>query len=113
MAVDAVITGVELSANEPLPERRVAGIQRGVPVLVPAKHVGIFSETVREFFDTESLAHRRIGQVRLTNEFGGGIEIFFLFPMDRNLRLANIDIGLCHCCWFCFLWHGTLLYGLV
>ena len=34
--VDAVVAGVEPAADEPLPEGRVAGVQRGVPVLVPA-----------------------------------------------------------------------------
>ncbi len=61
MPVNTVVAGVELSAHEPLPERRVAGIQGGMPVLVPAQHVGIFFETLREFIAAEPLVDRRIG----------------------------------------------------
>src|ERR1700732_776234 len=108
MTVNTVVTGVELSADEPFPERRVARVQSGVPVLVPAQHVGIFFEALREFIDAESLVYRRIGQVRLANEFGGGMVIFFLLPMDRNLRLVDVGVGLASCLCFvqlCFLRH--------
>jgi hypothetical protein len=53
-----------LSADEPSPERRDAGVQSGVPVLVPARHLGIFFEALREFIDAESLVYRKIGLVR-------------------------------------------------
>ena len=35
--VDAVERGVELSTDEPLPERSVARVEGGVPVLVPGQ----------------------------------------------------------------------------
>src|SRR6516162_8257964 len=116
MAVDTVVTGVELSADKPFPERRATGVQSGVPVLVPTQHVGIFCEALREFFNAESLIYRQIGQVRLADESGRGIEICFLFPMDRNLRLADIGCfdGFLSCVCFlplCLIWHRVPLSG--
>ena len=64
-----------------------------MPVLVPTQHIGIFFEALGEFIDAESLGDRRIGQVRLANEFGRGMVVSFLLPMDRNLRLINISVG--------------------
>src|SRR5260370_8732042 len=44
MAVNAVVTYLEFSADIPFPERGVAGVDRGVPVVVPAQEVAIFAE---------------------------------------------------------------------
>ena len=37
VAVDAVVAGIQLSADEPFPKRRMIGVQGGVPVLVPVQ----------------------------------------------------------------------------
>src|SRR5262249_41046563 len=114
MPVNTIVTGVEFSADEPFPERRVAGIQGGVPGLVPGQHVRILFEALREFIGTESLVDGRIGQIGLTNKFGGGIVIFFFLPMARDLGLADIShfYGFSFCLWFfplCLIWHKLLL----
>ena len=48
VAIDAVVAGVQLAADEPLPEGRIAGVERGVPVLVPVKQLGVFAKTFGE-----------------------------------------------------------------
>src|SRR5579859_5067951 len=45
VTVNTVIRGVELASGIPLPERSITGIERGVPILVPAQQVCIFTET--------------------------------------------------------------------
>jgi hypothetical protein len=37
VAINAVVTGVEPTTNEPLPERRVAGVQGCMPGLIPGE----------------------------------------------------------------------------
>jgi hypothetical protein len=51
--IDAVVAGVDLAADEPLPERRIAGVQCSVPVLIPGQQIGVFFEALREVFQPE------------------------------------------------------------
>ena len=48
--VHTVVTNIEPATHKPFPERRVTGIQRSVPVLIPSQHFSIFSEAFREIF---------------------------------------------------------------
>ena len=59
VAIDAVVAGVELSADEPLPERRVTGVERGVPVLIPVEQFGVFAEAFGEISFAESVDDAR------------------------------------------------------
>src|ERR1035441_7816797 len=108
MPVDAVIAGVQPAADEPLPEGRVAGVQRGVPGRVPAEQVRVLLEAVRETLLAEPLKDGRVGGVGLLDEFRGRQVILLLAPVhcDRGLRhLGFADLGLselsvlafCHC----------------
>src|SRR4029077_12912496 len=69
MTVHAVVTGVELASGIPLPERGVTGIERGVPIVVPAQKVGIFTEAFGKVFFAEALINGTIGQVSLACKF--------------------------------------------
>ena len=89
--VHAVVRGVDLAAHEPLPERRIAGVKRGVPVLVPAQQIGVLPEALREILLTEALEDARIGQIRLADKFRGRIVVFLLAPMDCDLSLGGVD----------------------
>src|SRR4051812_13294926 len=115
MPVDAVVATVELSTDEPFPKGSIAGVQGGMPILVPHQQIGILFKTVGEFLDAESFVNRRISQVGLTNKFGRRIIIFFLLPMDSNLSLTDFGAGRGCCagfgalgCHLCFVCHrGT------
>ena len=43
MPVDAVVAGIQFAADKPLPERRLVGVQRGVPILVPVQAGSAYS----------------------------------------------------------------------
>src|ERR1035438_2924162 len=90
MPVDAVITGVDLSAGKPLPEGGFTGVERGVPVLVPRQHLRVFLKAIREILLTESLVYIGIGQIRLADEFSGRIVQFLLPPVDCNLGFGGL-----------------------
>src|ERR1035438_10250052 len=65
MAIHAVVTHIEFSVHEPLPERRIAGIQGRLPILVPGQHVGIFPVTFREILFAKTFHHRDRKSTRL------------------------------------------------
>ena len=88
--VHAVVRGVDLAADEPLPERWIAGVERGVPVLVPAQQIGIVTEAFREIFLAEAFVDVGIGQVCLADKLRGGIIVFLLPPMHCDLSLAGL-----------------------
>ena len=93
MAVHAVVAGVELAADKPFPERRMLGVQRGVPVLIPVEQFGVMSETLRKIFFVELRDEVRVVEVGLANEFRGRAVIAFLFPVDGDLRLTDFQFG--------------------
>ncbi len=68
VAVDAVVAGVEPPADEPLPEGRVAGVERGVPVAIPAEQVGVLPEALGEVVLPESIQDGRVRGVGLADE---------------------------------------------
>ena len=90
MAVHAVVTGVQATADEPLPERGVARVQRRVPVAVPAEQVGVLLEALREPLLAEAVPDGRIRGVGLADEPGRRVEVLLLAPVDRDLGLGHL-----------------------
>ena len=43
----AIVAGVRLAADEPFPERRIVGVQSGVPILIPMQELGILRDSTR------------------------------------------------------------------
>src|SRR5215469_2195142 len=110
MAVDAVIAGVEFSADEPLPERGMAGVQCGMPILIPVQHFGVLAIALREILFAKAFQDAGIVQVGLGNEARRRPNVLFFLPVNGNLRFAELlflgarllrggllDVG---------LWHG-------
>src|SRR6266508_1200057 len=90
MPVHAVVAGVELSADEPFPERRIARVQRGVPVAVPRQQVGVRPEALGKMFVAESIPDGWVDQIRLTDECRSWTDVLFLLPVNGNLGLARL-----------------------
>src|SRR5260370_42644869 len=84
--VDAVVADIELAAYEPFPERRMAGVQRGVPVMVPIEKLGVFAKTFGEVCFAEALHDGRVVEICLPDKFRGRAEVFLFFPVHRDLR---------------------------
>src|SRR5579872_4062240 len=85
MAVHAVVAGIELTADEPLPEWRIIRIEGGVPILIPMQQFGVVAKTFREILLAETLDEGGVIQVGLPDKFRRGIKILFLFPVNGNL----------------------------
>jgi hypothetical protein len=61
MAIDAIITGIDLAADEPFPERRIARVQRDVPGPIPVEKISVLLEAVGEVVESESFKDRFVG----------------------------------------------------
>src|SRR5205823_4262286 len=92
VAVDAVVTGVQPAADEPLPERRIARIQRRLPVRVPGQQVGVLLEALGEVLLGETLQDRGVARVRLADELRRRWVEVLLPPVDGDLRLGNLRL---------------------
>ncbi len=90
MAVDAVIGGVDLAADEPAPKRCVAGIEGFFPVFAPGQKIRVFLEALGKIVQAETLVDVRVGQVRLGNELDRRVVIALFLPMDGDLRFGYI-----------------------
>ncbi len=88
MPVDAVVAGVELPADEPFPERRLARVERRMPVPIPGQQVGVFPEALRKMLLREPFDDGGIDQIRLADELWRGKDVLLFLPMDGNLRLV-------------------------
>src|SRR5208283_4354579 len=88
--VDAVVAGVELATDEPAPERRIAGVQHGLPGFVPGEQVGVFGETVREILLREPVQYRRVIGIGLLDEFRRGRDVILLTPVHLDLRFGHV-----------------------
>ena len=95
VAVDAVVTGVQPASDEPLPERRRAGVERRVPVGVPAQQVRVLLEALGEPLLAEPLEDGRVGRVGLRDERRGLVGVVLLAPVHRDLRLGDLRPLLC------------------
>ena len=87
--VDAVVGGVQLPADKPLPKRRVGRVEHRVPRLEPGQQVRVGGEAVRELVLGELLADRRVGRVGLGDERGRGRVVAFVRPVHRDERLGG------------------------
>src|SRR5260370_10696664 len=94
VAVDAVIAGVELASDKPLPERRMAGIERGVPIVIPVQKVRIFVEALGEMLLAEFFDYGGVGEGGLCNELGRRIKGILLFPMGGRFAVIHTLVGL-------------------
>src|ERR1700738_2185960 len=88
MAVNAVVAGVEFASDKPFPKGRITGVERGMPILIPVQQLRIVAEAFREVLLAEALDYRWIVQLGLSDEFGRGIKILFLFPVNGDLRFV-------------------------
>src|ERR1700730_6953271 len=88
MAIDAVVTGVEFAADKPFPKWRIAGVQSGVPILVPMQQFGILAKAFRKVFLAETFDHRGVVQIGLPDKFRRGIKTLFFFPVNGDLRFV-------------------------
>jgi hypothetical protein len=100
MAIDAIIAGVDLAADIPLPERSIAGVERLVPAFVPIQEIGILVEAVGKLVQRKSLKDVSVGQVGLGDKTCRRVVLFLFLPMDRNLSFRNIVLFCDLCCHF-------------
>jgi len=100
VAIDAVVASIDLAADEPAPEGRIAGVKGPFPVLVPVEEVGELLEALGEFVEGKTLEDAGVSQVGLGDELVRGGEIALLRPMHRDLRLGDIgNLLLCGGAW--------------
>jgi hypothetical protein len=88
--VDAVVGGVQLSPGEPLPERRVAGIQNRVERLVPGQQVCVFGKAAGEILLGEPVIDGRVGCVGLRDERRRRLDVLLFAPVNCDLGLGNL-----------------------
>src|SRR5260370_14374710 len=91
MPINAVVTDIQFSADKPLPERRIVGIEDRLPALVPGQHLGVLFVALRKVLFAEARHHLWVGQIRLFDKFLGRIEDLLFFPMNRDLRFAYLS----------------------
>src|SRR5437660_470519 len=97
VTIDAIVTRVEPTADEPLPERRVTRVQCRVPVMIPGEQIRVLLETLRKVFLTESFIDARIASIGLPNELWRGLIILLLSPVDSNLCFGDyFPLFICH-----------------
>src|SRR5579859_2995734 len=91
MAIDAVVTRVQPTADEPLPKRWVACVQRCVPIVVPGEQIRVFLEALRKVLFAESLKNTRIACIGLPNKLWRGLIILLLPPVNGDLCFGDFD----------------------
>src|SRR5256712_11357411 len=92
VAIDAVIGGVQLATDKPLPEGCVAGIESRVPVLVPGEEVRVLLEAFGEVLLPESIEDARITCIGLADKSRRRGEVLLLAPMDGDLCLGELHV---------------------
>src|SRR5215472_13479840 len=90
MAVNTVKGYVELSADKPLPERGITGIESRVPVVVPGEQVAVLAEALGKILLAEALVHGGIAKVGLSYKSGAGIIVLLFSPVDRDLGFGQV-----------------------
>src|SRR5438128_1820491 len=88
--VHAVVTRIQLSADKPLPERRVAGIKRRMPVLIPGEQIGILLEAFGKVLLAKALENGRIRGIGLTDKLRRRVVIVFFLPVNCNLSFGDL-----------------------
>ncbi len=92
MPVHAVVTRVQLSADKPLPERGVAGIQRRVPILIPGEQISILLEAFGEILLAKALENIRISGIGLSNKLRRRVVVIFFLPVNCDLSLGDLKL---------------------
>ena len=90
MAIDTVVARIDPTADIPFPKRRIAGIERFFPTLIPIEEVSIFVETLGKIVQAEAFINLLVAQICLGNELLRRIVIFLFLPMDGNLSLRQV-----------------------
>src|SRR5215469_176756 len=90
MAIDAIVAGVDFSADIPFPERGIASIKSLIPTLIPIQKIGIFVETLGKVVETEPLVNFLVSQIGLGYEFLRRIIVFLFLPMDCNVSFGQV-----------------------
>src|SRR6266567_3227494 len=89
VAIDAVVRDVEPTADEPLPKRRVARVQRRVPIVVPGEHIRVFLVALRKVLLTEPFINTRIARICLPNKLWRRLVILLLPPVNGDLCFGD------------------------
>src|SRR6516225_1404518 len=89
MAINAVVTGIEPTADEPSPEGRMTGVKRYIPALVPVEESRVLLKAFRKLVEAEAVEDTRVLQVGLSDEWFWGTNIVLFLPVDRNLGLRH------------------------
>ena len=94
MAVHAVVASVELSADEPFPEGRIAGVKRLAPGLVPIEQGSVMVEAFGKTLFVEFFDQGGVLEIGLCDEFLRRTEILLFLPVDGDLRLSELLLAL-------------------
>src|SRR5207245_6519885 len=89
--IDTVVGGVQPPTDKPLPEGCVAGVEGGVPVLLPGEEIRVLLEAFREVLLLEPVENSRVAGIGLANEFRGRDEVLLFSPVDRDLGFGYFD----------------------
>src|SRR6266849_3688446 len=94
MAVNAVVAGIELAADKPFPEGRIARVEGLAPGLVPIEEGSVMIVAFRKMLFAEFLDEGRIGKIRLGDKCLGRAEELFFLPVDGDLRFGEFLLAL-------------------
>src|SRR6516164_5531859 len=89
MAINAVVTGIESTADKPFPEGRMAGIKRYIPALVPVEEIRVFLKALRKPIEAKAVEDSRVLQVGLSDKCLRWANVVLFLPVDRNLSLRH------------------------
>src|SRR6516164_2192226 len=89
MAINAVVTGIESTADKPFPEGRMASVQRDVPILVPVEEIRVFLKALRKPIEAKAVEDSRVLQVGLSDKCLRWANVVLFLPVDRNLSLRH------------------------
>src|SRR6056297_922230 len=81
MPVKAIKTGIQFSADKPLPTGCIAWIESRVPVFVPCEKICKFFKAFRKVLQTETVVNRRIGTIGLADKFRQRVVVVLFLPM--------------------------------
>ena len=90
MPVDAVVAGIQLATDKPLPARRIAGVKHCMPVLIPVQQFGVCFKALGKIVQAEPLIYPRVSHIGLSNKLCRRMEIFLFLPVHSNLRFARL-----------------------
>src|SRR6516162_4126525 len=89
MAIYAVVTGIELTADEPSPEGRMTGVKRYIPALVPVEEIRVFLKALRKPIEAKAVEDSRVLQVGPSDKCLRWANVILFLPVDRNLGLRH------------------------